>query len=40
MMFGDLNDPESEISKIVATYRTKRLREDLGCETGVYYRNI
>jgi molybdopterin-containing oxidoreductase family iron-sulfur binding subunit len=40
MLFGDLNDPGSEISKVVATYRTKRLREDLGCDTGVYYRNI
>jgi molybdopterin-containing oxidoreductase family iron-sulfur binding subunit len=40
MLFGDLNDPQSEISKRVATYRTTRLRADLGCEPGVYYRNI
>jgi molybdopterin-containing oxidoreductase family iron-sulfur binding subunit len=40
MLFGDLNDPESGIAKRVATYRTKRIREDLGCDTGVYYMNI
>jgi len=40
MLFGDLNDPASEIAKRVATYRTVRIREDLGCDTGVYYRNI
>ncbi len=40
MLFGDLNDPSSEISKRVAAYRTTRIRSDLGCEPGVYYRNI
>ena len=40
MLFGDLNDPSSEIAKRVATYRTARIREDLGCDTGVYYQNI
>jgi tetrathionate reductase subunit B len=40
MLFGDLNDPSSEIAKRVATYRTTRIRDDLGCEPGVYYRNI
>ncbi len=40
ILFGDLNDPSSEIAKRVATYRTTRLREDLGCDTGVYYSNI
>ncbi|MEW5962307.1 MAG: sulfate reduction electron transfer complex DsrMKJOP subunit DsrO [Pseudomonadota bacterium] len=40
MLFGDLNDPASEIAKRVATYRTTRLRADLGCEPGIYYRNI
>ena len=40
MLFGDLNDPSSEISKRVATYRTTRIRADLGCDPGVYYRNI
>jgi tetrathionate reductase subunit B len=40
MLFGDLNDPSSEIAKRIATYRTTRIREDLGCDTGVYYANI
>jgi len=40
ILFGDLNDPSSEIAKRVATYRTARIREDLGCDTGVYYTNI
>lgn len=40
ILFGDLNDPSSEIAKRIATYRTARIREDLGCDTGVYYTNI
>jgi tetrathionate reductase subunit B len=40
MLFGDLNDPSSEIAKRIATYRATRIRDDLGCETGVYYSNI
>ncbi len=40
MLFGDLNDPSSEIAKRVTTYRAIRLREGLGCNTGVYYTNI
>ena len=40
MLFGDLNDPSSEIAKRVAAYRTTRIRADLGCDPGVYYRNI
>lgn len=40
MLFGDLNDPSSEIAKRVAAYRTTRIRADLGTDTGVYYRNI
>ncbi|MGO9484972.1 MAG: sulfate reduction electron transfer complex DsrMKJOP subunit DsrO [Rhodomicrobium sp.] len=40
ILSGDLNDPSSEIAKRVATYRTARIREDLGCDTGVYYQNI
>lgn len=38
MIFGDLNDPASEISKRVAQFPTFRIRADLGCEPGVYYR--
>jgi len=40
MLFGDLNDPESEISKRVARYATSRVRADLNLDTGVYYRNL
>lgn len=40
MLFGDLNDPASEISRRVATYRTTRIRSDLGTDPGVHYRNI
>jgi Fe-S-cluster-containing dehydrogenase component len=35
--FGDFNDPESSVSKIIATIPTFRLREDLGTEASVYY---
>ena len=40
ILFGDLNDHSSEIAKRVATYRTARIREDLNCDTGVYYQGI
>jgi Fe-S-cluster-containing dehydrogenase component len=38
-VFGDLNDPESEASKVLAksTNRVFRIREDLGTEPNVYY---
>jgi Fe-S-cluster-containing dehydrogenase component len=35
--FGDLNDPNSEVSQIIAHIPTFRLREDLGTEPNVYY---
>jgi phenylacetyl-CoA:acceptor oxidoreductase subunit 1 len=35
--FGDLNDPESPVSKILANNNHYRLREDLGTEPRVYY---
>ncbi|MHC4860170.1 MAG: sulfate reduction electron transfer complex DsrMKJOP subunit DsrO [Planctomycetota bacterium] len=34
---GDLNDPESEVSKLIASKSVKRLREGLGTEPKVYY---
>ena len=40
MLFGDLNDPGSEISKRVATYATQQIRADLGLNPGVRYRNL
>ena len=36
-MFGDLNDPESNVSKLLAEHSTYRLREDLGTGPRVYY---
>lgn len=35
--FGNLNDPESTVSRIIAAQPTLRLREDLGTEPNVYY---
>lgn len=35
--FGDLNDPNSNVSRIIATTPTFRLSEDLGTEPNVYY---
>ncbi len=35
--FGDLNDPESTVSKLLDQYPSYRLREDLGTHPRVYY---
>ncbi len=40
MLFGDLKDPDSEISKRVARYATQQIRPDLGLDPGVRYRNL
>jgi molybdopterin-containing oxidoreductase family iron-sulfur binding subunit len=40
LLFGDLNDADSEISKRIATYATKQIRADLGLDTGVRYQNL
>jgi tetrathionate reductase subunit B len=40
IIFGNLNDPESEISKRVAQYATRQVREDLNLNTGVRYIGI
>jgi molybdopterin-containing oxidoreductase family iron-sulfur binding subunit len=37
LVIGDLNDPDSEVSRLVATLPVKRLREDLGTKPKVYY---
>ncbi len=36
-IFGDMNDPNSEVSQILASTPTFRLREELGTEPNVYY---
>ncbi len=37
LIFGDLNDPESKIAKVVSRYVTTRIRADLGLDVGVRY---
>lgn len=34
---GDLNDPASEVSRLIADHPTRRLRESLGTEPKIYY---
>ncbi|MDA8095176.1 MAG: 4Fe-4S dicluster domain-containing protein [Betaproteobacteria bacterium] len=40
LLFGDLNDPKSEISQRVATIATLQVRADLGTEPAVRYEGI
>lgn len=40
MVFGDLNDPDSEISRRVQQVGTRQLREDLALNTGVRYEGM
>jgi len=40
MLFGDLNDRDSEISRRIATYATHQIRGDLGVDPGVRYQNL
>jgi molybdopterin-containing oxidoreductase family iron-sulfur binding subunit len=40
MLFGDLKDPNSEISQRIAHYATQQIRADLGLDPGVRYRNL
>jgi molybdopterin-containing oxidoreductase family iron-sulfur binding subunit len=36
-MFGDLNDPASEVSKVLKQHPYFQLREDLGTSPRVFY---
>lgn len=36
-VFGDLNDPDSKVSKLIDDHPTFRLREELGTSPRVYY---
>jgi tetrathionate reductase subunit B len=40
MIFGDLNDPNSEISTQLKQHNTRQIRADLELNTGVRYRGI
>ncbi len=40
MIFGDLKDPNSEVSKKMASNATKELRANLGLNTGVRYKGL
>jgi len=37
IVFGDLNDPHSEVARLARSPRAFRLLEDLGTEPKVYY---
>ena len=36
-IFGDLNDPDSPVSKLLSHHASFRLKEGLGTEPRVYY---
>lgn len=40
MVFGNLNDPDSEVSKIIRSGKTTRIRADLGTNPRVFYTGI
>lgn len=40
MIFGDLNDPHSEISQQLKRHSSRQIRPDMGLNTGVRYRGL
>ena len=40
MIFGDLNDPNSDIARAVGRQVVMRLRGELGLDQGVLYKNF
>ncbi|MBF0623903.1 MAG: 4Fe-4S dicluster domain-containing protein [Magnetococcales bacterium] len=40
MLFGDLNDPQSEIAQRVRTLKTETIRADLGLKPHVHYQGL
>ncbi|MCG7961397.1 MAG: 4Fe-4S ferredoxin, partial [Candidatus Thiodiazotropha taylori] len=40
ILFGDLNDPNSEISKTLKSTNSVQIRADLELNTGVRYLNL
>jgi molybdopterin-containing oxidoreductase family iron-sulfur binding subunit len=40
ILFGDLNDPESEIAKRIRAVASNQVRADLGLNPGVQYEGI
>ncbi len=40
MLFGDLNDPDSDISKAVREHASTQVRADLGLNPGVRYQGV
>ena len=40
ILFGDLNDPESEIARRIASYATTQVRADLRLDPGIRYQGI
>jgi len=40
MVFGDLNNPDSDVAKAMKTYASTEVRGDLGLNTGVRYQGI
>ena len=40
MIFGDLNDPKSDISMALEKFGARQIRADLGLNPGIYYKGI